>query len=285
VAIRALGSIGLRENHPPEVEQAVPTLIASLEVPGLRSDAAVALGRIRDPRAVPALAAQLGDADQEFWKSVVWALGSIAAAPGGTGEAGVSALTAALKADDPRRREGAAAALRGVESPAAVGPLTAALRDPVAAVRAEAAAALGWKEARNTAAIAPLIATLARDPSWQVVDNAIEALGEIGPPAITPLIAAFGRRSQNEALPLYAERALLEIDAAHPKVDRVLRAELIAATRNQDANVVKWAAITLGDLGYSEEAAEALRRLHSSREEGLAWVAKEALREMGVEIE
>lgn len=284
VAIRALGNIGMNDPQPGEVREAVEPIIAQLEDPVVRSDAARALGKIRDPRAVPALAEHLSDLDQELWDSVVGALGTIADAPGATGEIGGQALIAALKADDPRRREGAAAALRGVEAPASVGPLTATLGDPVWSVRAAAAAALGWKE--NVGAIQPLIATMAREQNWRVVDNAIESLGDIGRPAIAPLISTLGHRTDNEALPLYAERALLKIDATYPKeAGRVLETSLIAATRNQNLDIAKWAAITLGDLGYSKQAAAVLRELRSSPREEVAWVAKEALREMGVEIE
>ena len=189
----------------------VPSQIASI------------LGRIKDPRAVEPLIAVARTSqllwDDQLRKNIIGALRNI-------GEPAVTSLIATLKDADSNLREFALQALVGIGGPA-VEPLIAALtnsgNEPIAQsgrkskkrksqdipadpVRQSAAKALG--EIKDPRAIQPLAATL-QDPNSDLRESAIEALGNIGPPAVEALIAAL--QGTDTGVQWQAERQLGEI--------------------------------------------------------------------------
>ena len=198
-AIPALGEIGA---------PAVEPLIAALQDKNkeVRWTAAQVLGRIGDARAVEPLIAALKEECNDVRWNAARALGQIGDARA------VQPLTAALKDEWPLVRQTAAEALGQIGDPRAVEPLTAVLQDEESQVRQAAAEALdrlGWEPgpaetagwywmakrdwdkcvAWGALGVELLIAAL-KDRNSEVRRDAIQALGEIGAPAVTPLIAA-----------------------------------------------------------------------------------------------
>jgi len=120
----------------------------------LRSDAAHALGKLGDERAVPALAEALRDQDEYVRKSAVMAL-------------------------------------RRIGGPRAMEAMRAALADRSEQVCLQAVKGLG--ELRDAGAVETLIKVLARRER-SLVSAATEALVRIGPDAVAPLMEAFKDR-------------------------------------------------------------------------------------------
>ncbi len=120
----------------------------------LRSDAAHALGKLADERAVSALAEALRDQDEYVRKSAVMAL-------------------------------------RRIGGPAAMEAMRAALADRSEQVCLQAVKGLG--ELRDAGAVEALIKVLARRER-SLVSAATEALSRIGPDAVVPLMEAFKDR-------------------------------------------------------------------------------------------
>jgi len=256
-AVRALGLIA--------EPSATLEIIPFLDDPALRIDAATALGEISDARATSALIAQLGERETQFRTRLVWALQRI-------GAQAVPQLSAALQSPDVWVRIGAAQALITAEVPQAIPALAAALGDPDVEVRAAAAEGLGWPD--NAAGVAPLLGAV-EDRDWHVVDAALAALAEIGGPAIPALVKLF---SHGDILKAYhASRALNQVGA--PAVP-ILIGEL--SSDSQDHR--KWAAITLGRIG-DKDAVAPLKKMLESPSPGERYVAREALRRMGVEVQ
>jgi len=124
------------------------------------------------------------------------------------GRAAVAPLIAALKAEDPAVRAGAAVALGKIGDPAAVEAVIPLLRDRDAGVRVRAAHALA--DLHDPRACKPLIAALRRmrippevqgsrcglqpDPEWKPASHAAWALGKLkAGEAVEPLIRALER--------------------------------------------------------------------------------------------
>lgn len=134
---------------------------ASADDPRVRRYLALALGRMGDPRAVPALLAAVDDAgaggsrtDPETQVYAVWALGAI-----GDGQA-LPRLIDLARSDDPGLRKTAAHALGAFPGEESRQALTLALEDPVADVRWNAAVALARR--RDPAAVPVLLGMLDR---------------------------------------------------------------------------------------------------------------------------
>jgi len=121
-------------------------------------DVYVALGELKEPKAVEPLIKMLGD---EQW--IV--------------------------------RLAAARSLGEINDAKATGPLVKALADKDAAVRVQAALSLG--RIRDKKAIEPLIQVL-RDRVQGVVEAAAEALESIGKPALEPVKDALGREKDGQ---------------------------------------------------------------------------------------
>ena len=134
---------------------------ASGDDPRVRRYLALALGRIGDRRAVPALLQAVDDAgaagaqsDPETQVYAVWALGVI-----GDPQA-VPRLVALAAGDDPGLRKAAVHALGAFPTEEARAALATALSDPVADVRWNAAVALARR--RDPAAVPVLLAMMDR---------------------------------------------------------------------------------------------------------------------------
>jgi HEAT repeat protein len=158
----------------------IEPLISVLQHPDsdVRWKAAIALGEIRDPRAIGPLIRQLSDTDRFVKSRVAHALGMI-------GAPAVHPLIQTLHDGDGNQRWGAAIALGGIKDPAAVDPLILALADKYENVRAEAAAAL---VSIGKPAIAPLIRFL-KYSEGTVRIEVMAALGELhASDAIEPLV-------------------------------------------------------------------------------------------------
>jgi HEAT repeat protein len=170
----------------------------------VRYQAAITLGKLKDPRAIQPLIVALKDADFSVRLQAAGALGKL-------GEPAIIPLSAVFNDPDVNARRSAAYALGEIKGPRAVDPLVAALKDANRLVRRDAAEALG--KIRDIRAIGPLISGIADDEStfefWEFRRSATDALVSIGEPAVEPLIAALNDGPLQ--LRRYAAMALGEI--------------------------------------------------------------------------
>ena len=165
---------------------AVKALIEALEAddPLIRRQAADALGRIGDPRAVEPLIATLKDRDALIRGHAVQALGRI------KDPRAVTPLIAILNSREQEShvRMNAAEALGAISDPRAVEPLILALLDDSWGIRSRAALALG--KLKDPRVVGSLIGAL-QDKEAAVRGSAAEALGIVGDArAVKPLTAA-----------------------------------------------------------------------------------------------
>src|SRR5262245_42251516 len=176
----------------------------------IREEAAVALGTLRDPRAVVPLVSTLRDSDRAVREAAIGALTAI-------GEPSIPALGLCLSDPQLEVQEAASAILASIGDERVLAPLTAALankdwivrmhavkalgrirhadsvesllpllQDKVKAVREETTAALA---AIGDAAIPSLLTALS-STDWLVRLHAVEALGKMGSPAaVEPLLS------------------------------------------------------------------------------------------------
>jgi HEAT repeat protein len=268
-AIKALGLIGDRS--------AVPHIIPFLTDVDNRTAAATALGLIGDPRAVEPILATLNDSDKGYRPSAILALG-----PSRIGAPAIPALVRELRSPHVLVRRGVAQALVVpttqkltpqliAELRRATPGVAAALGDPDREVRAAAALALGWHH--NLDGVAPLVAVLG-DPSWQVVDAAVEALGQIGLDAIGRLQNVLRDPGQSVTVRYQVARALAAM--GRPAVD-----ELVAALSPPDPELQRWSAVALGLIGSTQpRVIKALEQLEETGSGDLKWVASEQLRRL-----
>jgi HEAT repeat protein len=218
--------------------RAVDPLIGALKdkEPYVRGRAAVALGEVRDGRAVNPLIGALKDEDSYVRESAAWALGGI-----GDSRA-VDPLITALKGKELPLRVNAAEALGKIKDSRAVDPLIAALKDKELLLRANAAESLG--KIKDSRAVDPLIEVLKKnDEDPEVRRRASMALGEIGKPALEPLIAAL--EDENSSVRSYAAEAL-----GFTKDTRAVE-PLIVALGDEEPGVRWDAAVALGKIGDS----------------------------------
>lgn len=137
----------------------------------VRSEAAVALGKLGDKRAFEPLIRALSDTDKYVRKSAAMALGWL------DGKRAVEPLIRALSDSDKHVRLWVAIALGYLGDNRAVEPLIRALSDTDSLVRSEAAVALG--KLGDKLAIEPL-RKLLNDPNENVRKEAKEALKKLG---------------------------------------------------------------------------------------------------------
>jgi HEAT repeat protein len=246
----------------------------------VRLNAAIDLGRLRDPRVVPPLIAALRDKDRHVAaraeESLV-ELGPVAfdtlnaglrnrqeaSRPAiarilgkGLDVRGMDPLTEVLKDGNPLLAQEARGALLSI--------LAAALKDSRLDVRLKAAGRL--QEMPDPAAVEPLIGAL-RDSDVNVRRRAGTALGKIGEPAGQALVGLL--RDPDPELRRVAGEQLGKIRypaAVEP---------LLAALRDPDPNVRWWAAWALGEMGSASE--EGLEALLSDPDPAVRRWAKEAL--------
>ncbi len=179
----------------------------------IRSDAAEALGKIGDAKAIEPLITALKD-DYAVPTSAIYALVEM-------GEPAIEPLIHALKNDDYRVRKGAADALGHIGDRRAVEPLIHALKYARSyadqSVQSAAASALGYIGDRR--AVEPLIHALQHENSI-VRMYAVSALGDIGDARATEhLIRALGEEGDVQAR---AKEALIKI--GEPAVEPLVRA-------------------------------------------------------------
>jgi len=138
-------------------------------------------------------------------------------------------------------------------------------------VRASAALALGWKG--NVGAVPALVGSLS-DSSWQVVDSAVSALGEIGLGAADTLLAVL--RSPESSLTVR-----YQVSRAFSAMGRGAVPRLTAALSDSSVSVQTWSAVALGEIGSaSPETVQELERLAETADPEVAWVAQEQLRRL-----
>jgi len=211
----ALGRIGDRA--------AVPALIKAMKDPenGVRREAAKALGFIKDSQATPTLQEALSDNDTNVRLYAAYALGEIKDAKS------VDALVRALGDPEWIVRDQAAWALREIHDSKIAEPLVAALKAKDADV-----AHITWiLRHLGDAQTAVQLAALLEDPIAETRMRAMNAMAELGgPDAIDCLIDAL--EDSDPGVRCYAVAALLETG------DRRVKEPLEkAAAREQDASV------------------------------------------------
>lgn len=197
----------------------VTRLVRALSVPSVRRDAAIALGRLGDPVAVPPLLVALRDPDPAVRHASAWSLGLLhdaqslepligvlaydedaavreaaAAALHALGSPAAAALAVALDAPDPCVRQASADVLARMGDPRALDPLIAALRAgstfSARDLGCAAARALGFLG--DPRAVGALIDVLTTSDVADVRDACTDGLCRIGAPAVGPLIDALG---------------------------------------------------------------------------------------------
>jgi HEAT repeat protein len=257
--------------------------------PGIRQDAALALGRIGDARAVDPLAYRLWDVDRDVKRAAAEAMAAI-----GDVRAVDALITALAHATEPRVSLVAAEALVQIGRPA-VESLIVALRDSHYENRPDAARVLG--QIGDARALEALTAAL-QDGDYIVRRAAAEALdgmgwrprkdetsarywvakqewkrcAAIGGPAVGPLIAEL--RPDNVTERLVVEEALVRIGA--PAVE-----PLISALKDSKSWQVRRDAVeALGEIG-DPRAVEPLIAALTDLDSGVLGIAAEALGRIG----
>ncbi|TKB80831.1 MAG: HEAT repeat domain-containing protein [Nitrospira sp.] len=197
-------------------EPSVLPLIGKMksENPALRAEVAWGLGMLRDPRAVEALAAASEDEAAEVRRNAVMALGLIRDARAvepllkaladdslaeeakdslvPIGEPAVEPLLAKLEGSSGRLRRDILWVLGMIRDRRAVESLIVALKDDDPEIRAVAIQGLGF--VRDERGVAPLIEAMRED---RFANNVVQALADIGEPAVEPLIAAMESSEQD----------------------------------------------------------------------------------------
>ena len=218
---------------------AVPALIEALEDPekDVRLEAAKALGFIKDARAVAPLAEALGDREMNVRLYAAYALGEIKD-PKATGP-----LLRALHDPEWCVRDQAAWALREIGDPKIAGPLAAALKDP----SADAAHVVWLLRHIGASRVVGPLAALLDDPAADVRMRAVGALAELrNAAAVDPLLAAL--ENKDPGVRRAAIGALLDIgdDRAKKPLE-----DLVA--REQDASVREAAAEALFQMSAEKD--------------------------------
>lgn len=283
-AVRALVGIG---------REATPLLLRLLArgAKPMRTHAAVAMGEIGDPAAIPALVEALGD---EVWQVRFHAFEGLVA----FGEGAFPALSAALEGENEDRSYWAAKAL-GKLGERSRDVLLQALRNGNRRLRFVVAAALG--ETGDLRVVKVLVGYLS-DKSWIVRKRASDALAEIGPiaiptlmealampegPATRWLLAALCRMGEKgvKALVLFLRKrgeafawnAKDDLTGLGPAAEPVFL-ELIG---DPDRDLRFFAATCLGELPSDAKIDEALLRCLADPTWSIRKVAADALAERG----
>jgi len=224
-AIEALGRF-----RDPSAVPALARLLAEQDV-SAREGAIKALGRIRDARAVPPLV-QLGVQDPVTRLSVHQALQEI-------GEAAVETLVPMLKSSDPAVVLEAALALGHLPTPAAVEGLMATTNHPSKLIRAQAIESLA--RMGNAKAIPVFIQRLG-DPDASVRAQAAQALVRLPDSKAVPALLKAAKDADEDVV-RGATKALAEL--ADPRSVATLRTLL----HHAQAEIRAFAAKGLGHLG------------------------------------
>jgi HEAT repeat protein len=260
----------------------IDNLIRDLEAkePEIRMNAAIDLGKLKNPRVVPPLIAALKDKDQHVplrAEESLIVLGPVA----------VDALTGALRNRQEVSRPVIARILGKIMDLRGIDPLVEAMADPNPALAKEARDALlkvlpaALKDSNvevrlnaarllqdvpDPSAVEPLIGAL-RDKDGNVRQRAGIALAKIGQPAESSLVGLL-RDPNPEMRRLGAEQLgkIRDPETLEP---------LLAALRDPDPNVQWWAAWALGEIGPPVE--KVLNKLMRDPDLAVQRSAKEAL--------
>jgi HEAT repeat protein len=244
----------------------VPALILVLgdesEDLQVRQDAAFHLGVTKDPRAMDALLAAVGDRDAHLRASAVRALATM------PDSRVMAALVAALADEQSLVRECATSGLGKTSDPGAIDPLLAALEDSEWGVRSSAIDALaGMSDPRVVPA---LIATLEDEEPW-VRRGAAYHLGELkASEAVDALLGQVPNVEISDAV----IGALGKIEGAEAA------RHLLPLLRSRHWQCRGEAARVLGKVGCTQ-AVPALVALLSDSHESVVYAAAEALEALG----
>jgi len=249
----------------------------------VRMNAAIDLGKLRDPRIVPPLIATLRDKDhyvRDRAEDSLVALGSVA----------FDGLIGSLRNREEACRPTVARIIGKIMDARAMDPLKEAMADGDSVLAKEARDALlkilpaALKDSRldvrlkaakllqdvpDPVAVEPLIGAL-RDPDINVRRRAATALGKIGQPAGKSLVGLL--KDPDPEMRRVAVEQLGKI--RHPEALE----PLLAALRDPDPNVQWWAAWALGEMGSAAE--EDLKKLLRDPDRGVRRWAKEALNKL-----
>ena len=179
----------------------------------IRQHAAEELGKFKSSHGVDPLIAALNDADSDVQASAANALGEIG------DQRALQPLLAALRTSkDISTAQDAVAGALSKMGPSAVDPLLADLNYPDPGFKACAAQALG--HLKDPRSFQPLLAAMrnAREDEGRVSYAAAEALGNLGPSALEPLMADLKDKHLDGA----AGRGLVQLGA--PAVDPLIAA-------------------------------------------------------------
>ncbi len=226
-----------------------PVLLDSLEASdaSLRAAAAQALGLTGDASAVAPLLSHVKDADQAAGDSAAQALGHLG------DQAAISALRADLSDSNEAVRARAATALGLLKDTASI-PALAAMLDNDGPL-AHGSAASGLAAMGTPSAVSALVQQLSGSDQAPAPGLAMQALEEIGTPAVTQVIAAL----QATSIPVRRNAAeLLGYMAPRQAVPA-----LAQALSDPDSQVREGAASALGQIG-SVPAQQALARAMAS---------------------
>ncbi|OGW70307.1 MAG: hypothetical protein A3A88_04335 [Nitrospirae bacterium RIFCSPLOWO2_01_FULL_62_17] len=227
----------------------------------VREDAAVALGGLRDKRAVEPLIAVLRDSDRAVREAAVAALTAI-------GEPAVEPLGACLRDQNLTVQESAAAILASIGDARVADQLIAALTSADWVVRMHAAKALGRiGDAKAIPALMPLL----QDKVKAVREEISGALARLGPAAIPVLVEALTH--QEWLVRLHAVESMGKTKSPDA-VDPLLR----LLFNDRDSSLREDAVRALGEIGDAR-AVEFL--LTAIKEPGLRPLVAEALGKIG----
>jgi HEAT repeat protein len=271
-----------------DLERAIEPLYATLDDRSeiVRHHAAMALGALKDRRAVPALievAAACGDPSYLYINAATY-LGRIA------DPASVPPLIELLKHERPAVRRAAARALGSIKDPRGFEPLLRAVRDEDAEVRSEAAWALGVSKDRRAV---PALVERLKDESPLVRKSSLEGLGRLGDAQVADAVAGLigdgdfavkiaaaiallqindprgldpVSAGLNDAAPLNRERAATAVAVAYPRLKMDALVPIFAkALDDPEIRVRIYAAPALAHIG-SRAATDALLAETSDRQ-------------------
>lgn len=213
----------------------VPKLIKALQDPKMevRLAAAEALGELKAPEAVDALAALFNDAEEEVLVAAVQALASI-----GT-ESITTPMIAALKLDPTPARLTAAETLGVLKAASAIDPLAEALNDSDESVQCAAATSIG--QIGDEKGSAPLAGKLDA-PSEKLKMACVAALGKTGgETGIAALIKTMGvdsgalRKAAAESIILIGKPAVAQLHDALKNDNENIRRGTLSVLRKLKA--------------------------------------------------
>ena len=228
----------------------------------IRQEAAVLLGRLKDPRAVSPLASILRDPDRSVREAAVEALTSI-------GAPAMSALGTCLADPNLSVQEAASAVLSSIADNSVLDQLLPALRSQNWIVRMHATKALGRiQDPESISSLVPLL----QDTVKAVREEASSALAAIGNPAIPSLVDLLTH--QEWLVRLHAVEALGKTTSSGAV------APLIATAVNDADSAVREDAVrALGSIGNPHAVEFLLAAM--AKEPGLRTLAAEALGRIG----